>query len=351
MAKEGFIVERNAAILVTGGAGFLGRRVVANLLQRRFHNLQCLLRPSSDRSGLEQIVAEVAPGANVRLIEGDLLNQSDAARAADGVEVVYHLAAGTGLKSHASAFLNSVVTTRNLMEALRDGGKFRRLVSLSSFSVYSNAGQGLLDEKSAIEPEPSTRAEAYCYAKVKQDAFIESYAQKHQLPYVLVRPGVIFGPGKAAIPGRVGMAISKYFLHLGGSSVLPLTYVDNCADAVVLAGLKPGIEGETFNVVDDHIPTSRQFLEAYKRNVKSFQSFYLPKPLSYLACFAWEDYCRRSHNQLPPAYTRREWMAYWKKTQYSNRKLKERLQWSPRVSIDEALQRYFAYCRQVEQRA
>src|SRR5438874_10347596 len=51
------------------------------------------------------------------------------------------------------------------------------------------------------------------------------------------------------------------------SNTIPLTYVDNCADAIVLAGLKPGVDGEVFNVVDDDLPSSRRFLRLYKQNV------------------------------------------------------------------------------------
>ena len=54
------------------------------------------------------------------------------------------------------------------------------------------------------------------------------------------------------------------FLHMGGTNVLPLSFVDNCAEAIVLGGLKPGVDGEVFNVVDDDPLTSRQFLRAYR---------------------------------------------------------------------------------------
>ena len=58
---------------------------------------------------------------------------------------------------------------------------------------------------------------------------------------------------------------------MGGSNLLPLTFVDNCAEAIVLAGLRPGIEGEIFNVVDDELLTSSEFLRLYKKGVN--QSF------------------------------------------------------------------------------
>ena len=51
----------------------------------------------------------------------------------------------------------------------------------------------------------------------------------------------------------MGIDTFGFFIHLGGSNQLPLTDVDNCAEAVVLAGLKPGVDGEIFNVVDDDL--------------------------------------------------------------------------------------------------
>ena len=46
--------------------------------------------------------------------------------------------------------------------------------------------------------------------------------------------------------------------------------MDNCAEAIVLAGLRPGVDGEMFNIVDDELMTSKQFLAAYKSAVGSF---------------------------------------------------------------------------------
>jgi len=135
-------------------------------------------------------------------------------------------------------------------------------------------------------------------------------------------------------------------LHMGGANPIPFTYVDNCADAIVLAGLVRGVDGEIFNVVDDDLPSSRQFLRWYKKNVKGFKSVYVPHVASYALCYLWEKYSRWSEGQLPPAFNRRRWHAYWKKTSYSNEKLKTRLGWAPQVSTAEGLRRFFASCRE-----
>src|SRR5262249_45761853 len=134
-------------------------------------------------------------------------------------------------------------------------------------------------------------------------------------------------------------------LHLGGPNKIPLTYVDNCAEAIVLAGLKPGVEGEVFNVMDDDLPTSRKFLRLYKKNVKRFRSIYVPHALSYLLCWLWESYSDWAEGQLPRSYNRAAWHNNWKRTKYTNEKLKTRLGWKPKVSTADALGRYFEACR------
>ena len=149
--------------------------------------------------------------------------------------------------------------------------------------------------------------------------------------------------------GRVGVSTFGIFLHLGGSNQLPLSYVDNCADAIVLAGLRAGVESEVFNVVDDDLPSSRQFLRQYKKNVKTFKSLYVPHALSRTLCCLWEKYSRWSKGQLPPAFNQRRWYAEWKTTRYTNDKLKTKLGWTPVVPTAEGLQRYFRGCGAVRQ--
>ncbi len=170
--------------------------------------------------------------------------------------------------------MNSVVATRNLLEATRQHGSLRRFVNISSFAVYSNRNNprgAILDESAPLEERPERRGEAYCFAKVRQDQIVEEYGRKHGIPYVLLRPGVVYGPGKNAITGRVGRDTFGFFLHMGGPNEIPFTYVDNCAEAIVLAGLVPGVDGEVFNIVDDDLPSSRSFLQSYKREVRSFK--------------------------------------------------------------------------------
>ena len=340
------IIGTDDPILVTGAAGFIGRHVVASLLARGFRQVRCLVRASADLGPLEEVVRRHA-AARVDLITGNLLSPGDCERATKDVAVVYHLAAGRA-DMFADVFMNSVVTTRNLLEATRVHACLKRFVNISSFSVYSNQNKTrgrLLDESCPIEAEPERRGDPYMYGKAKQDQIVTEYGSRFGIPYVIVRPGYVYGAGDEEMTDRVGIGTFGIFLHMGGSNTVPVTYVDNCAEAIVLAGLTPGVDGEVFNVVDDDLPSSRRFLREYKRHVRRFGSLYVPHALSYLLCRLLEQYSHWSHGQLPLVFNGRRWHAYWKKTRYTNAKLKERLGWSPPVPTAEAMSRYFASCR------
>jgi nucleoside-diphosphate-sugar epimerase len=346
MTAENDIISPDDTVLVTGAAGFVGHRVVANLLDRGFTHVRCLVRPTSNLGRLSRLLDANQEG-KIEIVVGNLLEEEDCLRITKDVAVIYHLAAGTGTKSFADAFLNSVVTTRNLLEASLQHESLKRFVNLSSFAVYTNKGKPrrrLLDESCPVEKHPEERSEAYCFAKLKQDQLVIEYGKKQGIPFVLLRPGVVYGPGKHSITGRIGIDTFGIFLHLGGSNPIPFTYVNNCAEAIVVAGLRKGIDGEVFNIVDDNLPSSREFLRLYKRNVKTFRSIYVPHFVSYVLCLFWEKYSSWSEEQLPPVFTRREWTATWKKTEYSNQKLKDLLGWRPEVPTPEGMSRFFKSC-------
>ena len=113
----------------------MGPRVVENLLERGFRKVRCFARPSSNTEKLAAIVQRYGDRAHVDVIKGNLLSHKDCLAATKGASVIYHLAAGRGEKFFADAFMNSVVTTRNLLEASRQHGCLKRFVNLSSFAA------------------------------------------------------------------------------------------------------------------------------------------------------------------------------------------------------------------------
>src|SRR6266550_5915922 len=338
-----YIASLDNRILVTGSNGFIGTKVIEILLEYGFSNIRCLVRSSSQLGRLEQALSSFDFGRNVEIVTGDLLSREDCEKAAENVSIIYHLAAGIE-KSFAGAFMNSALATRNLLDAFLEVGKPKRFVNVSSFAVYSNLSlkrNGLLDESCPLEAAPQERFDAYGFGKLKQEEIVREYTKRYRLPAVTLRPGYVFGPGKQELSGRIGIKTFGPFIQVNGSNWLPLTFVKNCAEAIVLAGLRPGIDGEVFNIVDDQLPTARRFLRVCK-GVKHFRSVRIPYWLAYGACFLWEKYSKWSKGQLPPVFNTRRCAAEWKSQRYSNEKLKERLGWKPRVPMKQAMEAFVA---------
>lgn len=338
-----YIITPADRILITGSNGFIGARVVECLLDYGFATLRCFVRPSSKLESLKKIIGRHPGARDVEIVAGDLLLPEDCRKAAQDISIIVHLAAGFE-KSFAGAFMNSALATRNLVEAFLELGRPKRFVNVSSFAVYSNLNMkrgALLDETCPLEDAPQERYDAYGFGKLKQEELVRKYGQSRGLPYVILRPGAVFGPGKPDLSGRVGINTFGFFIHLGGSNELPLTYVDNCADAIVLAALKPGVDGEIFNVVDDERLTSREFLAA-RKSAGNFFSISVPYPLASLGCRLWENYSKKSGGQLPPVFNRRRASSEWKGNRYSNEKLRNRLGWKPKIKMAEAMERFLS---------
>lgn len=346
-----FLIDPKDTILVTGANGYIGSRVVHTLLSYGFKHIRCLTRQLNQSGRLGELTKEFGE-TSLEIIKGNLLSSDTCQIVTDGVSVIYHLAAGVG-KSFPDCFLNSVVATRNLLDAAIKQKSLKRFVNISSIAVYSNEKiprGGLLDETCDVETKLIERYEPYVYGKAKQDEIVFLYAYTHNLPYVIVRPSVVFGPGKTKITDRIGSSTFGVFLHLGLNNRIPLTYIDNCAEAIVLAGLRIGIDRQVFIIIDDDLPRSREFLRSYKNNVRHIFSIPVPYRLWYFFCSFWEKYSKWSDGQIPPAFNRRKCAVYWRGNIYSNRKAKELLGWNPRITMKESLKRFFAFLREVEEK-
>src|SRR4029453_3502217 len=154
MSSE-YIALAGDRILVTGSNGFIGSKVVERLLEYGFANLCCFIRPSSHLDRLHNVLGKFDAGRNVEFVTGDLLSRDDCRKAAEGVSIIYNLAAGME-KSFAGAFMNSALATRNLMDAFLRYGQPKRFVNVSSFAVYSTLSlkRGKLLNKVFLLKEP-----------------------------------------------------------------------------------------------------------------------------------------------------------------------------------------------------
>jgi nucleoside-diphosphate-sugar epimerase len=331
-------------ILVTGANGFLGFRLVRQLLLSGETNICCLIRSAQEIPRLRSLGNEFAK-ANLEISIGDLTSKDDVRSAAADVEVLYHLAAAMR-GSPADMFLNTVVGSKNLLDELVKN-RLERAILVSSLAVYSTADLpdgAVITEDTPLEPHPEKRG-TYCQAKLRQERLFRDYQSAHGFHLVTVRPGVVYGPLGPRLSARIGVNLFGVLLHFGANNLLPLTYVDNCAAAVAAVGQREGEGNEVFNIVDDELPTANEYLKGYRQNVERLRYLRVPYfVLQGLSRFV-EKYHAHSKGQLPLAFTPYKSASLWRGNRLDNSKLKS-TGWTQGIPTREGMQRTFAAMRE-----
>ncbi|HZG40782.1 MAG TPA: NAD(P)-dependent oxidoreductase [Nodosilinea sp.] len=322
-------------LFITGASGFLGKYVVAEAL-RQGHSVKAVVRPASDSSRLAW-----ANHPAVDLVRLDLRQGRGLAEALADVDCVIHMAAVKGGDFY-DRFAGTVLTTENLLGAMTTAG-VNKLVATSTFSVYDYfkpPAKRVIDESFPIESEPEHR-DAYAQTKLIQEDMMREWGKTHSAAVTLIRPGMIYGR-ESLWNACHGADFGSKWLLIGPNALIPVTYVENCAEAIVLS-VGAAAEGEVINVVDDNLPTRRQFTQALvKRTDNPPQVIPLPwavmRGVSSLAWFVNQQILK-GEARLPGLLIPACLDARLKPFRYSNAKAKSVLNWSPRYSLDAALDR------------
>jgi nucleoside-diphosphate-sugar epimerase len=326
--------------LVTGANGFLGNYVVTEAL-RRGHTVRALVRPATDVTKFEW-----SSNSRVEIARADLRNREELAEALRNVDGVVHLAAAKS-GDYTTQYESTFVATENLLSAMTEAG-VKRLVAASSFSVYDFTAASpsvALDETSLLEKD-ALKLDAYARIKLLQESLVREYAGRHGIDLVVLRPGMIWGRGHL-LNAWIGMpAGRRIWLRTGARARVPLTYVENCAEAVMMASESNTAQGQILNVVDDDLPTQRQFARLVLSRI-SPRRLLIPIPylLLRLAAGTAELLNRRMLNsraRLPGLLIPSRLDARAKPLIYSNQRIKRLLGWTPRYSLHEGLDRSLA---------
>lgn len=245
--------QRNSIALVTGGLGYIGGRVVDELLLRgwRVRILDNLYR--SDPT----TVARIQALPEVEVVEGDIRYARTVDLASAGVEAVVHLAAVCMNKSVAdpleSLDVNLMGTQHVLDAATRNG--VRRLVYASSASVYGDPV-----ELPMLEDGPLNPLTPYCTAKLAGEHLIEFHARRHPLTWLALRFFNVYGPGQptdAYYTSVVVRFLERVTAGMApeidghGHQTMDFVHVDDVARAVGMA-LDSDATGSALNVGTGH---------------------------------------------------------------------------------------------------
>ncbi|RMD84796.1 MAG: NAD-dependent epimerase/dehydratase family protein [Candidatus Dadabacteria bacterium] len=239
--------------LVTGATGFVGRRLVAELIARG-HSVRGLTR-----GGLS--AAEPSPPERAEYVQGDILDRASLDRAAEGCDVVFHCAwGGTTL---AEARRINVSGTEHVVRAAATAGA-RRIVHMSSMAVHGRKLPPRL-----TEDHPLTRdGDAYALSKAEGERLAVRLASELGLEIVVLRPTIIYGPGAPLwllhYFQRAKMGNLRCVRRMEG--IANLVHVADVVEALLLAAEAPAeLSGSAFLISGPEPVTWREYFEALAR--------------------------------------------------------------------------------------
>ncbi len=243
-----------ATVLVIGGTGFIGKRLVRSLLGAG-HGVRVLSRSRTAAAfELEGLAVEVAEGA--------LHDEAAVAKAMQGIEVVYHLGKATGQRWQ-DYVDQDIEPTRVVAQCALKAG-IRRFIYTGTIDSYDSAREGaVIDCDTPLDPQIAKRNH-YARSKAQCERLLCDMHRNQGLPLVIFRPGIVIGEGAPPAHWGVGMFHSDSRVQYwgDGKNKLPLVLVDDVAQALLLAHSAANIEGKSFLLTDAPLLTAREYVDA-----------------------------------------------------------------------------------------
>lgn len=216
--------------LVTGGGGFLGQAIVRRLIARgdNVRSLQRSAAPTLEEWGVD-------------CVRGDLTDLAQVQAAAEGCDLIFHVAAKAGVWGAFDDYYRAnVVGTDNVLAACRKLGISKLVYTSSPSVVFTGHDEQGIDES---VPYPKTYLTHYPQTKAMAEQRVLA-ANGATLSTVALRPHLIWGPGdNHLVPRLIQRAKSGRLRRVGqGENLVDATYIDNAADAHLLAADRLGVD-------------------------------------------------------------------------------------------------------------
>lgn len=310
-------------VLITGATGFMGASL-AKTLAERGDEIRALVFPGEDYSHVVDYFKEVR--------KGDVTNLVSLSGIADGVDVVYHLAARVVDYGTREQFYDVILDgTRSMLEV--SSGKAGRFVYVSSICACGT-GRHM---KGMKETDPCRKTGVfYGDAKLEAEEAVKSYAGRFPHGFVIVRPANAIGPRSvwvAEVGSVIRNGIFTYFD--GGRYSASLICIDNLVDGLVLCGTKKEATDQTYFFRDDYEVTWKQYLDdlaaMFGKNIR----FSLPFGVAWFLGGVWDRTARFSKRR--PLITRHAVGLMGRDCDVDTTKAKTELGWKTRVSYEEAI--------------
>ncbi len=256
--------------LVTGATGFIGNRLVEELL--RLGNEVRILARSKEK------VSQMF-GNRVTFFDGDLWDLDVINDATRNCDAVFHLAAFANIwsKDKMLAYKTNVTGTKNILEAAFQN-KVKKVVFTSSAAIFPPAKNEEEIDETAVLPEKYMTD--YETTKTQAELLCIEYCKKG-LDVVIVNPPRVFGPGLLNRSNSVTILIKKYlsgnwrFIPGNGSAIGNYVFIDDVVNGHILA-LNNGISGEKYILGGTNTSFNGFFETISKVSGKNYRLFHLP---------------------------------------------------------------------------
>jgi nucleoside-diphosphate-sugar epimerase len=232
-----------------------------------------------------------------------------------------------------------VRATETLIRCAQAAG-LRRIVHVSSLSVYAvPSDDATVTEDSAYDDGAGERG-FYARSKLAADQ-LASAAMRAGAPLTIVRPGLLYGPGRTPPLARRCVALGPLRMLLARRGyLLPLAYVDNVADAIALAARLEAARGRAYTIVDLHARQA-DYARLFRRvSGGRWVAVYVPLAALRAAASAAERVAGLSGRRAP--ITRHQVERTVRSATFVTRRAQDELGWRPRVALEEGLRRTFA---------
>lgn len=240
-------------VLVTGGTGFIGGCLVERLAKDCGAQVRVLVRNYSHAGGIARFPVE--------MVQGDITNPADVARAAEGCEIVFHCAYGPFGTEEQQRRAN-VEGTRNVLEAAARQ-KIERVVHLSTVMVYGVPKAGAFDEAA-----PRQRMGfVYADSKLAAEELAFEYYRTRGVPVCVIQPTTVYGPNSTwhTVAILQNLKSSRLILVDGGEGLCNPVYVEDVVTALLLGATQRSVIGEAFLISGEQATSWRSFYEEYQK--------------------------------------------------------------------------------------
>ena len=323
-------------VLVTGATGFTGGHL-AKTLASRGDRVRALVRPRSrarfDKSAL--------PAAGVEAAEGDLGDPASVARAAQGVEVVYHIAATYREAGQSDAAYRAVNVdgTRSVLQAARDAGA-RRLVHCSTGGVH-----GHIAHPPATEDAPFNPGDIYQETKLEAEQAARDFGRTTGLEVVVARPIGIYGPGDTRFLRMFrGLKRGRFPMLGSGEVFYHLTFIDDLVEGFRLCGTVPAAAQRTYLLAGPRYTTMNELVAMVARELGvQPPRWHWPVWPFWTAGLLCELVCVPL--RIEPPIFRRRVDFYTKSRAFDTTRARTELGYAPAVDLEEGIRRTAAWYR------